>query len=82
MPSMTQKQLDVASLDDFTAVQWESNQVTCQLHERFSPIVKRYKHDIYILLRSGSKVIKLPCDIATKMASFSPSALVRVKNTL
>ena len=53
----------VASLEDFTAVQWESNQVTCQLHKRFSPIVKRYNHEIYILLRSGSKVIKLPCDI-------------------
>ena len=60
---MTQKQLDVASLEDFSAVQWESNQVTCQLQERFSLIVKRYNHEIYILLRSGSKVIKLPCDI-------------------
>lgn len=63
VPNMTQKQLDLASLEDFTAVQWESNQVTCQLHERFSLIVKRYNNEIYILLRSGSKVIKLPCDI-------------------
>ena len=63
VPNMTQKQLDVASLEVFTAVQSESNQVTCQLHERFSLIVKRYNHEIYILLRSGSKVIKLPCDI-------------------
>ena len=61
--NMTQKQLDVASLDDFTAVQWESNQVTCHLQERFSLIVKRYKHQIYILLQSGGKVIKLPCKI-------------------
>ena len=63
VPNMTQKQLDVASLEQFTAVQWERNQVTCQLHERFSLVVKRYNHEIYILLRSGTKVIKLPCDI-------------------
>lgn len=63
VPNMTQKQLDVASLEEFTAVHWEPNQVTCQLHERFSLIVKRYNHEIYILLRSGSKVIKLPCVI-------------------
>jgi hypothetical protein len=60
---MTQKQLDAASLEDFTDIQWERNQVTCQLQDRFSLVVKRYQREVYILLRSGTKVIKLPCDI-------------------
>ena len=60
---MAQKQLDVARLEEITSVQWEDNQVICQLREPFSLVVKRYKQEVYILLRSGSKVIKLPPDI-------------------
>ena len=62
---MTQKQLDMASipLEDITDIQWEGNQITCQLCDRFSLIVKRHKHKVYILLRSGTKVIKLPFHI-------------------
>lgn len=62
--NMTQKQLDMAScsLEEFSAIQWEQNQVTCQLSGRFSLIVKRNKQLIYILLQSGNKVIKLPFD--------------------
>lgn len=62
---MTQKQLDMAnqSLEEFSAVLQEHNQVTCQLPGRFSLIVKRNKQLIYVLLRSGNKLIKLPFDI-------------------
>lgn len=60
---MAQKHLDMVSLEDFSSIQWEPNQVTCQLRERFSLIVKRYQNEVYVLLRSGSKLIKLPCDI-------------------
>ena len=60
---MAQKQLDVVSLEEFSSVQWEPNQVTCQLQERFSLVVKRYQNEVYVLLRSGSKFIKLPCDM-------------------
>ena len=62
---MTQMQLDMVShfSEDFGAIYWDHNQVTCQLNKRFSLIVKRCKQSIYILLRSGNKVIKLPCHI-------------------
>ena len=59
VPNMTQKQLDVASLEDFSAVQWESNQVTCQLQERFSLIVKGYNHSRYSGQRSNFCVLDL-----------------------
>lgn len=62
---MAQMQLDMASHfpEEFGAVQCDGNQVTCQLNPRFSLIVKRCKQSIYILLRSGNKVIKLPFHI-------------------
>ena len=62
---MAQIQLDRATNfpEDFSAVQWDHNQVTWQLNQRFSLIVKRCKQSIYILLRSGNKVIKLPFHI-------------------
>ena len=63
--NMAQIPLDRATnfSEDFSAVQWDHNQVTCQLNQRFSLIVKRCKQSIYILLRSGNKVIKLPFHI-------------------
>ena len=60
---MTQKQVDLASTREFNSVLWEENQITCHLQDRFALVVKRYNHEVYVLLRSGSKVIKLPCDI-------------------
>lgn len=60
---MAQKHLDMVSLEEFSSVQWEPNQVTCQLRKRFSLVVKRYQNEVYVLLRSGSKFIKLSCDI-------------------
>ena len=62
---MTQKQVDNSSysLEEFSAVQCERNQVTCQLNQRFSLIIKRCKQSIYVLVPSGNKVIKLPCDV-------------------
>ena len=58
-------QLDIASefQQDFDAVQLDHNQIICQLNQRFSLIVKRCKRSIYILLRSGNKVIKIPFHI-------------------
>ena len=62
---MAQMQLDMAThfAEEFGAVQWDGNQVTCRLNQRFSLIVKRCKQSIYILLRSGNKVIRLPYHI-------------------
>ena len=62
---MAQMQLDMAThfAEEFGAVQWDGNQVTCRLNQRFSLIVKRCKQSIFMLLRSGNKVIRLPCHI-------------------
>lgn len=70
---MTQKQVEESSCvrvsEDFDTVQWESNQVICQLDERFSLVVKRYNREVYILLRSGTKCFKLPTHIFEKMCN-------------
>ena len=60
---MTQKQLDVFSLEEFSSVLWEPNQVTCQLQKPFSLAVKRYQNKVYVLLRSGRKFIRLSPDV-------------------
>ena len=60
---MAQQQLNVISLEEFSSIQWQPNEVTCQLQERFSLVVKRYQHEVYIQLRSGRKIIKLPLNI-------------------
>ena len=82
---MAQMQLDMAThfAEEFGAVQWDHNQVTCHLNQRFSLIVKRCKQSIYILLRSGNKVIKLPCHIfdAVCNAQFTVTYLKHVLET-
>ena len=66
---MAQMQLDMAThfAEEFGAVQWDGSQVTCRLNQRFSLIVKRCKQSIYILLRSGNKVIRLPFTVSDKV---------------
>ena len=39
---------------------WNQNQVTFVLDDRFSIIVKRIQQDVYILLKSGKKCLKMP----------------------
>ena len=56
---MAQKQLDVTALEEFTSVQWEPNQVTCQLDDRVSLVVKHYQKEVYVLLRNGTRAMKL-----------------------
>ena len=65
LANMTQRQVEGGScgFEDFYAVQWEQNQVICQLNERFSLVVKRYNQDAYLLLQSGRKCLKLPFDV-------------------
>lgn len=70
---MAQKQVEERycerDIEDFDTVQWEHNQVICQLDDRFSLVVKRYNQSVYILLQSGTKCIKLPADIFEKMCN-------------
>ena len=64
---MTQRQLDIVPspqrIEDFSALKYEKNRVICELTERFSLVVKRDKQCVYVLLRSGSRGIKIPFDI-------------------
>jgi hypothetical protein len=63
---MTQRQVEESkycAVEDFDTIHLEQNQVTYQLDERFSLVVKRSIQDIYILLRSGTKCIKVPYDV-------------------
>ena len=62
---MTQKQVGeyFRMMEDFRSVTWDEHRVTCHFDDRFSLEVKLGKSSIYVLLRSGSKFIKLPFDI-------------------
>ena len=68
----TQAKLDF-SMDSFGNMNCEHNQVSFQLHERFSLIVKRYNNEVYVLLRSGKKDIKVPCTIFNAICNLQVS---------
>lgn len=64
---MTQRQLDFAeyrlNYDEFQRVEFSDKQVTCELNDRFSIVVKRQRHSVQIFLKSGERRIKLPFEI-------------------
>jgi len=64
---MTQRQLDVShfrvNYDEFQRVEFSNNQVTCELNDRFSIVVKRQRHSVEIFLKSGNRRLKLPFNI-------------------
>ena len=80
---MTQRQLDGVNgcFEDFSDIQWEHNQVTCQLNERIALVVKRYNKDVYILLQSGTRCIKLTGDIFDRVCE-SQITIAYVKRCL
>ena len=62
---MTQKQVEeyFRMMEEFRSVTWGEHRVTCHFDDRFSLEVKLGKSSTNVLLRSGSKFIKLPFDI-------------------
>ena len=64
---MTQRQLDICQYrldyDEFQRVQFSNNQVTCELTDRFSIVVKRQRHSVQIFLKSGERRLKLPFEV-------------------
>lgn len=53
---MTQRQLEVSQY----RLHYE---VTCELNDRFSIVIKRQRHSIQVFLKNGSRRLKLPFDI-------------------
>ena len=62
---MTEKQVKgyFCNMDEFSRVSWDEHRVSCHFDDRFSLEVKLGKSSTYVLLRSGSKFIKLPFDV-------------------
>ena len=64
---MAQKQLDLLGYqlnnDELLNVEFREKEVVCELNERFSIIVKRFRHSVQIFLRSGRRRVKLPMNI-------------------
>ena len=80
---MAQRQVDIANCDtgEFSEVFWDDHEVNCQLNERFSLVVKRANRLTYVLLRSGSKFIKLPFEVFNTMCD-SQITIIFLKDTL
>jgi hypothetical protein len=62
---MTQRQLDLAKFclkyDDFKRIEHQTNRVMCVINDRFSIVVtQRLSDEVYVLIRSGNKCLKLP----------------------
>ena len=71
---MAQQQLvtSIAQSDPTTSTEdvnlvWEPNQVIYKIDERFSLIVKRGNGSVYLLVKSGTKCMKLPFDVYDAM---------------
>ena len=62
---MTQKQVEgyFHKMDEFRSVTWDEHRVSCHFDDCFSLEVKLDKSSAYVLLRSGSKFIKLPFEV-------------------
>lgn len=60
---MTQASVDRAYMHEFMDICWEPNKVNCVIDKRFSLIVTRSYREVYVILQSGQKRIKLPLDV-------------------
>jgi hypothetical protein len=58
---MTQRHVELSNSED-TCVN-KASQIVLEIDEHFSIIVKQYRHEVYVLIRSGTKCLKLPMDI-------------------
>ena len=47
--------------------------IVLDIDKNFSVIVKRYRHEVYVLIRSGSKYLKLPMDMFEAICNFQVS---------
>lgn len=64
---MTQRQLEVfrygINYDEFQRVVFSNNEVTCELNDRFSIVIKRQRHSVQVFLKSGRRRLKLPFSV-------------------
>lgn len=56
---MTQKHVDISRLNENDT----NKEIVLDINEHYSIVVKRHRRQVYILIRSGSKFLKLPWDI-------------------
>ena len=70
---MTQRQVYMLNTSSFKEVLNLQTQVVLDIDENFSVIVKHYRCEVYVLIRSGSKYLKLPMDIFEAIYNFQIS---------
>lgn len=66
---MTQRHVEMSSLKTTSLKEDTNHQIVLDIDENFSIIVKQYRREVYVLIRSGSKYLKLPLNIFEAMCN-------------